>query len=489
MRAGLKLGTILLLWGCEPVKSVPDDSGPGDGPRETGQGDTEPGETGETGSGPIETAEPAISEEEVPDYPTSYDHLPVLLIEADGPIGDGEKQSGWMELVRDHEGTLEDLEDAPRAWAGNVGIEIHGASSSGDPKHNFRLELRDETGEDVDYPLLGLGSDGDWVLHASYGDKTYLRNALAYRLGREAAAETGEWQPGTAFTEVFLNDAYQGVYLLTERIKRDADRLDLPAPATTASAGDITGGYIFKVDYNRGDYFTTDAGTLIEFTDPRLEELSSEQYVYIREWWDDFEAMLAGGDYDDPATGYAAWIDVDSWVDFILINELAHNIDAYRLSTYHYKEADSDGGLLHAGPIWDFDRAFGNVNYCNCWELDGWIYDDLNDCGAGYQFPFWWQRLLQDEGFQDLLRCRWEDLRVGALSDEAISAYIAEMTAEVAEAEPRDHDRWGTIGVNVGFNYYVGATWEEELTWFEEWVLARASWMDANVWGTCGGSG
>lgn len=477
---------LLALAGCAPVKVGADDS------VETAlsSDDSRPQESGDDAldsQAPVETAQPHVEEEEVEDFPTTYDHLPVMMITASGSIGDGDKTPGWMELIQDHDGTLTDLDDAPRTWEGNIGIEIHGASSSADPKHCYRMELRDDAGDDLDYPLLGLGSDSDYVLHASYGDKTYLRNAFAYRIGRLLGEDTGEWQPGTAFSEVFLNGTYMGIYVVTERVKRDKDRLDIGEPATTAEDGDITGGYLFKVDYNRGDYLTTAKGTLVEPMDPRTSELSSDQRTYVKTWLDSFETMLGGDDYDDPDSGYTHWINEDGWVDFILINELAHNVDAYRLSTYHYKERDEDGGLFHAGPIWDFDRAFGNVNYCSCWETDGWIIDDLAACGAYYQFPFWWEKLLQNEDFRNKLRCRWEQLRADELSDASMLAMIEEMAAEVAEAEPRDHGTWGTLGVNVGYNYYVGATWDDELTWFEDWLTERAAWMDDNVWGTCSG--
>lgn len=480
-----RLLALLLPLGCPPAK-VPGESGEtAPDPRESAPPDSVP-ETGETvDSVDSHTSEPLVVDETVPDYPTEWEHLPVLRIETYGSIGDGDKVEGWMELIRDHDGTLEDLDGAPLAWEGNIGIEIHGASSASEPKHAYRLELRDDAGEDQDYPLLGLGSDSDYVMHASYGDKTYLRNAFAYRVARLLAEDTGEWHPRTAYAEVFLNDRYVGIYSLTERIKRDADRLDLGEPASSAAKGDITGGYIFKVDYDRGDYFTTAAGTLLEYTDPRRDEVSEEQHAYVLGFLDEFETMMASDDYADETTGYPAWIDVDAWVDFILVNELAHNIDAYRLSTYHYKERDEVGGLFHAGPVWDFDRAFGNVNYCWCYEIDGWVIDDLVACGVEYQFPFWWDRLLTEEGFQDRLACRWKELREGKLTDLAMIEMMEQMAAEVAEAEPRDHELWGTIGVNVGYNYFVGETWDEELDYLREWTLQRAAWMDDNIWGSC----
>ena len=174
-------------------------------------------------------------------------------------------------------------------------------------------------------------------------------------------------------------------------------------------------------------------------------------------------------------------------MDFILLNELAHNVDAYRLSTYVYKDTDADGGLVHAGPIWDFDRALGNVNYCSCYETYGWVPDDLAACGAGYQYPFWWTKVWSDPAFQDAMRCRWEALRADELSDDALNERMRSLSEPLGDAVERDQEVWHTIGVNVGYNYYVGETWAEERGWLRDWVLERAAWMDENLPGTCGG--
>ena len=158
---------------------------------------------------------------------------------------------------------------------------------------------------------------------------------------------------------------------------------------------------------------------------------------------------------------------MDSFIDHFILYELSHNIDAYRLSTYFYKESDEDGGLLHAGPIWDFDRAYGNVNYCNCEQTAGWIHSSLDSCGEYYQFAEYWPRLLQDEAFTTDLRCRWESLRQAQLSDVAIQATWQALVRYVTGAEHRDHERWPVIGTWVDPNSFVGATWEEEIDWMD----------------------
>ncbi len=425
----------------------------------------------------------AAEPEQVPG--AAYEHMPVMIIDTfNQSIPQDIKIDAYVEVVRDHDGSLQDLWDRPRTFSGPIGIEVHGSSSVGYPKQGFRFETRDELGDDINVGLLDLPGESDWVLHGPYCDKTYFRNTLAYSLGRTLGEETGHWQPRTAFIELFIDGDYRGLYVLVERVKRDDDRVDIPVPATTAQ-GDLTGGYIVRIDQHRNDGWDTVRGTVIDYYYPKYVNITGEQDAYIQDYFERFEEMLSGPDWADPTTGYPAWINTESFIDHFIVNELSHNIDAYRLSAYLYKESDLDGGLLHAGPLWDFDRAWGNVNYCDCWEVSGFIIDSLYDCGEGYQFPFWWLRLLEDPAFTTQLRCRWETLRETTLSEQALVDTLAAMAEEVSEVEQRDHDRWGNLGQYIDPNYYVGNTYQDELDYLQEWTLERALWLDWNIPGTC----
>lgn len=450
---------MLLLLSCTPdpgirIRTLP----PGDRPPLEDTVEQLPGETGEQ-----------------PD--PVYDHLPVFRIDSP-PIGDGAKVDGTLTIIRDHDGTLTDLDAAPIDAIWPIGIEIHGSSSAGGPKYGYRFECRDGAGEDTPCALLDLPDGTDWVLHAPYSDKTLIRNALAYTLGEQVNGDT-RWSPRSRALELYHNGQYQGVYLLVERVARDSDRLDL----VKASDADVTGGYILRIDQHRDDGWDTARGTPIDWFYPKSTAISEAQRAYLVTWFNQFEGMLSQGDW---TAQYPAWIDVDSWIDAWLLNELANNIDAYRLSAYHYKDSDTVDGRLRAGPIWDFDRAWGNVNYCDTWNTYGWVIDELTTCGYGYEFPFWWEQLEQDPAYLDQRRCRWEELRADVLSDTALAATFDTLVADVAEAEPRDHALWGTIGVAVDPNWYVGASYGEEIAWLRAWMEARVVWMDANLAGTCG---
>jgi hypothetical protein len=279
---------------------------------------------------------------------------------------------------------------------------------------------------------------------------------------------------------VILDGDYEGVYLLVDRVERERHRLDIPH-TTDPGSGEVNGGFILKIDQHRGEGFDSRYGTMLDWAEPKADEVTLEERNYIKDWVDAMEDVLAGDDFADPAQGYASVIDVDGFIDHWLVNELTHNIDAYRLSSYVWVDGPFGSTPFHAGPVWDFDRAFGNVNYCDCQYTDGWIIDDLYNCGAGYQFPFWWLRLEEDRDYLDKRTARWLELRSGALSDDAILAHIETFRESLTEAEPRDQDKWRTMGNYVDPNWYVGETWEDELDWFTTWTLDRADWMDRQL--------
>lgn len=410
---------------------------------------------------------PDVDDSGVEQIPGVESVMPVLVIDTEGDFG-SDKIEGTLQVIEVHGGDPEDLEDVPRSLESDIGIEIHGSSSRGYPKLGYRMETRDADGDDEDHSLLGLKSGSDWVLHAPYSDKTLVRNAFAYSLANRISEA---WHPGTRFVELVLNGDYRGVYVLVERIRRG--RIGGSDPDL-----DATGAYVVRIDQHRNEGWDTARGTPIDWYQPRYEDMTSTQDTYLRGWFESFEDAMAAEDF---AATYPDWIETEEWIEHFLVNELTHNIDAYRLSAYLYKDGDEDGGKLHAGPVWDFDRAFGNVNYCDCWYAEGWIIDSLIDCGEGWQFPFWWRRLEEDPVYRERVACRWEELRGDAFSDSELDAEVQRLVAEIGDAEERDHEQWDILGEYIDPNYYVGESYEDEVDWLTEWTQARAEWMDTQL--------
>ena len=151
---------------------------------------------------------------------------------------------------------------------------------------------------------------------------------------------------------------------------------------------------------------------------PKPDEISLDQKSFIQNIIHQFEDALNKDNFQDPFNGYRRFIDVDSFVDFFILNELSNNVDAYRLSTFIHKDIS---GKLKMGPIWDFNLAFGNANYCNGDAVDKWMFKFNDYCqGDLWKVPFWWKRLLEDDFFKAKIITRWFDLRQNTLSNDSI---------------------------------------------------------------------
>jgi hypothetical protein len=190
-----------------------------------------------------------------------------------------------------------------------------------------------------------------------------------------------------------------------------------------------------------------------------------------------FETALQGEDFADEQEGYRAHIDVSSFIDFMIVQELSRNVDAYRLSTFFYKDRNSNGGKLSVGPLWDFNLAFGNADYMGASDFVGWAFNR--------DTPVWWARFQQDPKFNNEARCRWEELRASALSDAAIATLIEGYAELLEEAQKRNFNRWPILGEYVWPNNFVGETYAAELEYLKAWVQSRISWLDANFPGDC----
>jgi hypothetical protein len=451
----------------------------GDGGSGTGGGTG--GDSGGTGTECEPPPEPG------PDVWSS--NLPIVVIDTLGQeIIDDPRIVAHMGIIDNCGGYRNYITHPFNDYDGRITIEIRGSTSQAYPKKSYGFETQTENGENLNTSLLRLPPENDWVLYAPYTDKPLVRNVLAYRL----AQELGHYAPRTHFCEVFVNDDYVGVYVLMEKIKRDSARVDITPLGPLDTSGDaVTGGYIIKIDKMTGAGEESwpsayDDRVIFQAHDPKDVELVAEQKAYIETHVASFEDALAGPQFVDPVAGYAAYVDVSSFVDFMILEELGRAVDGYRSSTFLYKDRDSLGGRLTMGPLWDYDVAFGNADYCDGWLTSGWQYQFHDVCPEWEtHVPFWWQRLLEDPEFARQLRCRWEELREGTLATGSIWALIDEWVALLDEAQERNFERWPILGVYVDWNPFVGQTYEEEVAYLRTWIDERAVWLDDNVPGTC----
>lgn len=423
-------------------------------------------------------------------------NLPIVKINTGGQaIPDDPKITAHMEIIDNGPGIRNNLSDSA-AYRGFIGIESRGSSSQGFPKLSYGVETRDSAGNNLNVSLLGMPAENDWILNANYTDKTLMRNVITYELSRSM----GYYATRNRYCELFLNGAYRGVYIFSEKIKRDNDRLDIANLTPNDTLGDeLTGGYLLKIDKTTGSstggwttlFSPPNGGPIpsIQYEDPDGNQLLPVQQQYIKAYCDSFETALQGPAFTNPATGYRNFIELNSWIDYFLLTELSKNVDGYRISTFFYKEKDSDGGKLRLGPVWDYDIAWGNADYYGGDNPAGYAYQFPSNTD-GNQVPFWWSRLNQDPFFRNAARCRWNQLRSNLLSTANLHAWIDSLAFYLDEGQTRNFQQWPILGVYVWPNPspippdYPGVIQE-----LKNWISNRAAWMDTNLPGVCSGTG
>jgi hypothetical protein len=420
-------------------------------------------------------------------------NLPIIRIDTKGlTILDEPKIVADLVIIDNGPGQRNNLTDKP-ALTSKIGIEKRGASSQKlFPKKPYGFELRDSAGiEGVSKSVLGLPEEEDWVLNATYNDKTLLREVLTYDLYHRMS---NYWATHTRFCEVVLNGDYQGIYILMEKNKRDKNRVPITNLKKTDNTGDaVTGGYLLKIDKTEGavaknwysPYFPTGitkSRVLIQVDNPKVEDITDQQFDYIKKYVTDVETAFTQDNYKDSLSGIRRYIDEDSFVDFLLINEVCRNVDAYRLSSFFYKDRDSKGGKMTMGPIWDFNLTYGNADFCTGDSPEGWVYNFNSYCPTDFYFiPFWWDRLVKDAQFGRRVQAKYQQLRKDVLKTERINAYIDSTVAVLRESRERNFQRWPVIGQKLWPNTFVGKTYEEEVGFLKSWFQKRLEWLDRNM--------
>ena len=387
--------------------------------------------------------------------------------------------------------------DSMILYDGNIGIEYRGSSSQSFDKKSYGFETWDEENEDMDYPLLGFPEEEDWIFYGPYSDKTLIRNKLIYDLSNQI----GRYASRTKFCELTINNQYMGVYVFMEKLKRDKNRIAIKKLENDdLDSINISGGYIIKIDKSddeNGEQVYNDFNAFISnykpnyatyqsiwfnYEYPKPKDIHNEQKQYINSYFDNFERALSGINFKDSLSGYRKYIDVESFIDFFILNELSNNLDGYRLSTYLHKNRNEK---LKIGPIWDFNLSFGNGNYCNGDKYDTWTYKFNETCSDDFWLiPFWWEKLLEDPYFVNKLKERWNELRKKELSDEnifqMIQNYISILKNE-SGAVYRNYSKWNVIGKYLWPNNYVGNSYESEIDYLIKWISKRNNWLDKSI--------
>lgn len=353
-------------------------------------------------------------------------------------------------------------DDQGRQWYdGWAGVEKRGRSTASYDKAQYAVELWDEDQQEVETDLLNMGRESDWVLNGACIDRALLRNQLGFEL--YAAFSEDRYAPETAYCTLTLDGAWRGIYFLTERPKRADTRIDLDGEAT-----DLGRAFVVKLDQYDGAVDNSPVGhgtwTLIS---PRQADASPAAIGQVASTLGAWQAALLSAQVGDPDVGVLAHADLDAAVDFVILEELMKNNDAFYLSVYLWKTED---GLIQFSP-WDLDLTLGQPTYNDNTNPNSWL---------AYR-PAWVANMSASPAFRERLVERWVELRGGVLADDALLARVDRYRSVMGTAVYDNFEVWPIEQIDFGGYLPVRTSYDEEYEYVRAWIPQRTAWMDANI--------
>ena len=413
-------------------------------------------------------------------------NLPIVIITTDLDqnnqpleILDDPKILASLKIIKRPDGSRNYLSDqnttAYLNYNGRIGIEIRGSSSQALPKKGYGLTtLKADNVSNNNVSILGMPSENDWILNGLAFDPSLIRDYLSYNLSRQI----GEYATRTAYCELVINGEYKGLYILQEKVKSSTNRVNvLKIAATDITTPNVTGGYITKADKTTGgDPVAWTMSSYAGWTDfihelPKPAAVTTQQNTYIYNQFLNLETTSRNNNID-LITGYPSVIDIPTFVDFMLINELASNADGYQYSTYFHKDR---AGKLRAGPIWDFNLTFGNDLFL--WGFDRSHYDVWQFADGGNDGAKFWTDLFNNPTYKCYLAKRWNELiQPGQpLNYDSLVQYIDQTVAYISEAKAREEQKWTSdVYPPVHFS-------PTEISDLKVWLSNRISWITNNL--------
>ncbi len=360
-------------------------------------------------------------------------------------------------------------------------IRIRGNSSRAFDKKSYQIKLIDEKGNEEKAQLFGMGAHDNWALYGPYLDKTLIRN---YLLMNVSASVMG-YAPEVRFCEVFLNGRYQGLYVLMETIRKGGSRINIE----TYEPGKAEFDYILRIDRNdpdsrvvnsfstytfRQEMLGSSAGVQVIY--PPASKLDEKGLKYIEDNLSAFEKALYSSDYRSASRGYRRYIDVDSFVDYYVLQEFLAISDAGTRSTYLYRDRS---GKIKIGPVWDYNNAWNNY------------FMPFDEEGSEFMLVdrIWYDRLLSDPYFNEKVIERYRELRKTFLSDEALLSEMDEIVDYLGSAVGRNKSVWGYAydpslldGDQKLFpDERNPENYESALEQMKEYMRRRGAWMDRHI--------
>ena len=401
-------------------------------------------------------------------------NLPIVILDTNGnDIPTEPKIPATIKIIKRPNNERNYMSDVNNSdyidFEGPIQIEIRGASSTIFSKKQYAFTTFDESGNKDNVKLLGMPKENDWILNGIAFDTLFMRDFLSYKLSNLV----GQYASEVHYCELVLNDEYKGIYMLLEKLKADDSRIDIKKiNVDDNTLPNLTGGYISKADKIEGEEILAwelpnygGFNTQYALEHPKPDEISSEQQNYIENIFRELDDKSLNPNIAF-SESYQSLIDIPSFVDFILLNELASNADAYQFSTFFHKDRR---GKLRAGPIWDFNLTYGNDLFW--WGFDRSKYDvwQLTYGNLGSKF---WQNLWTNPLFNCYLAKRWGELTSSGqpLSENEIFELINQIASLITEAVNRQALQWG---VNVEFDNRINN--------LKSFISQRINWLSSEL--------
>ncbi|MCZ7629429.1 MAG: CotH kinase family protein [Microthrixaceae bacterium] len=336
------------------------------------------------------------------------------------------------------------------AFNASMRVKGRGNTTWAFPKKPYKIKL------DSKASIFGMPKAKDWVLLANYNDRSQLRTWTAQSMGDLTSLA---WTPSSVHVELVLNGKYVGVYQLTEQVEVDSNRVDITEMEPEDTTGEaVTGGYLLEIDErleeNSEPGFRTTRRKPIVIKDP--EPANAAQFNYIRQYVQDFENALFGPQRSDPDTGYQAYLDLDSYVDWYIVEELLKNQDANFSSAYIHKERSEK---LRFGPLWDFDLSMGTTKGIVPTDPEQWWVNQPN-------VP-WTNQIGADPAFHTRLNQRWDAIKSDV---DQLPQQIIDLGTTLEEAVANDAAQWDyTVETN------------DTAAFLADWLTTRTAWFDTQI--------
>lgn len=352
-----------------------------------------------------------------------------------------------------------------------MGVRERGNASRQFPKKPWRIKFDKKT------KVLGSPAEGKkWTLVNNYGDKSLMRNIVAFEIARRVGMA---YVPFCKPVDVFLNGEFKGCYQLCDQIDIRPGRVDITEMTALDTSGDpLTGGYLLEIDSyasgNQLEWFTSSRGVPVTLHEPDMGVYL--QYRYITTYFNDFEKKLFSALFTSSTSGYRTVFDIESFLQHFIVNELAGNPDIY-WSTYMYK--DRLDPKIYTGPVWDFDLAFDNDD--RVYPMNGkntFLYQ-ANVLMANQMDVMARRILVDDRTTRKDLSEMWSRLRNGGkITPEGIGEFIDRTYDKMKASADLNFERWPVLHEVVHQNPRTPNTYEEEITFVKNFVWERVKKLD-----------